>query len=906
MAFVWGLAGAFIGLVAGSLFGDGGILLGLAGGAIGGLLWSRQGKLAARLARAEEQLADLWATRAQETTRAPLSTPATQPAQGSSSAPTVPMPAAVATATAPVAPAAGVLDLRALPSAPAIPAVPPAPPRPLFPDMPAQAPRENGIDKLIGAVKRWFTEGNVPVKVGMLVLFAGVAALLKYAADEGWLTLPIELRLAGVALAAIAGLAFGWRQRRQRRAFALALQGGAIGVLLLVVFAAFRLYSLLPAGAAFALMIVLVAGVGVLAVLQDALALAVLGLLAGFAAPILLSTGDGNHVALFSYYALLNLAILAVAWRRGWRVLNLLGFFFTFGIATAWGVLRYRPELFASTEPFLLFHFALYLVIPILHALRHGAHPLKSIDGTLVFGTPLVAFAQQAALLDGERLPIALSALAAATLYLVLAWTLLRRVRLLGECFAVLAVAFATLAVPLAFSARVTGCVFALEGAALVWLGLRQGRRLPQVSGLLLQLIAALAMAYAFIGYPGDVPVFANARFFAAVLIAIAAFASAWLYLRAQQQPVLSGLLYFWGLAWWLGAVVTEIDRAIPAVLAAPALLAALALTSWLAAEAERRWRRPALAWTVVAGLWAGVPLALAIAMRGQPLAGWALAAHAVYAGAGVRALACLRGSGAIAPAHLGWLWTWTVVAALALHVLARDLDLGAGWRHAAIVLPLIVMLLLALRVPRALAWPVGDGFARYRPVVSGSLAVVLALAFVGGLFDAGASAPLPFLPVLNPLELAGIGALAGFAAWLRSADAGGFAQARSLLLAAAAFAFITAATLRGAHHLAGAPWDAGVLSSSVSQTSLAVVWSVLGVAGWVTGSRRGQRGLWLAGALLMAIVLVKLLLIDRQHLGNLFGIASFIAYGLLCTLIGYLAPAPPRSGGAATNEATP
>ena len=44
-----------------------------------------------------------------------------------------------------------------------------------------------------------------------------------------------------------------------------------------------------------------------------------------------------------------------------------------------------------------------------------------------------------------------------------------------------------------------------------------------------------------------------------------------------------------------------------------------------------------------------------------------------------------------------------------------------------------------------------------------------------------------------------------------------------------------------------------------------------------------------------MAVVLAKLLLIDRQHLGNLFGIASFMAYGLLCTLVGYLAPAPPR-----------
>ncbi|MEP6897431.1 MAG: DUF2339 domain-containing protein, partial [Rhodanobacter sp.] len=60
-------------------------------------------------------------------------------------------------------------------------------------------------------------------------------------------------------------------------------------------------------------------------------------------------------------------------------------------------------------------------------------------------------------------------------------------------------------------------------------------------------------------------------------------------------------------------------------------------------------------------------------------------------------------------------------------------------------------------------------------------------------------------------------------------------------------------------------------------------------------GSRRGQRLVWLAGAVTMGVVLAKLLFVDRSHLGNLFGIASFIAYGLLCTVIGYLAPAPPK-----------
>ena len=106
----------------------------------------------------------------------------------------------------------------------------------------------NFIERGIGAVKRWFTEGNVPVKIGMLVLLAGVAALLKYVSDQGWLVLPIELRLAGVTVGALGLLAFGWHQRERRRLFALALQGGAIGVLLLTIFAAFKRFELLNPG----------------------------------------------------------------------------------------------------------------------------------------------------------------------------------------------------------------------------------------------------------------------------------------------------------------------------------------------------------------------------------------------------------------------------------------------------------------------------------------------------------------------------------------------------------------------------------------------------------------------------------------------------------------------------------
>jgi uncharacterized membrane protein len=861
-----------------------------------GFVLARLQTLSEAVARLQGEIAEL--RRAQAAPHAATAAP-----EASVAAPSPPAPEATADAATSIAVP---LPEETAP-APAPPIATPAvePLRVPSPRAAEAAPRTPGlVENLVAALKRWFTEGNVPVKIGMLVLFAGVAALLKLASDQGWLSVPVELRLAGVAAAAIAGLAFGWRQRRLRRSFALGLQGGAIGVLLLTVFAAFRLYGLLPPGAAFALMLVLVAGAGVLAVLQDSLALAVLGILAGFAAPILISTGSGNHVVLFAYYALLNLAVLAIAWLRPWRALNLLGFFFTYAIGTAWGVLRYRSELFASTEPFLLTYFAIYLAIPVLYARRRDPQRRDLVDGTLVFGNPLVAFALQAALLEGARLPLAYSALALAAIYALLAWRLLprERLRVLGESFAVLAVGFATLAVPLALSARSTACTFALEGAALVWLGLRQGRLLPRLSGLLLQALAAAAFGFGLFvdGVSAGTMPIANGNFIGAVLIAGAAFVSAWLHGRTPARPPLALPLYLWGLAWWLGAGLGEIDRFVDPAFQLHAAFAFASLTALLAALAWRRLSYPALAWTAAAM----VAVALLFVLDGidrtsplyRPIPLAALAAYAVFGGYALRVLR----DGPALPlrvAHLCWLWTWTAAAALLLFQLAARAQLADGWGLGLATLPLIAAFAFALLRPGLLAPPVGERFAEHRTGLLVSQAAVSAIAFVALLAHAGGAAPLPFVPLLNPIELAQIGLLLCLARWLSDPAAAGFPPPlRTLSLAVAGFAFVTMATLRAVHHYEGVPWGAPLWDSNPAQTALTVVWSLGGVLAWIRGSRRGQRALWLAGAVLMGLVLAKLLLIDRLRLGNLFGIASFIAYGLLCTVIGYFAPAPARA----------
>lgn len=385
----------------------------------------------------------------------------------------------------------------------------PAPVAP--PQKPAEPRGPNLIERGISAARNWLFGGNTVLRVGVVLLFFGLAFLLRYA-TEG-MVVPIELRYAGVAAAALALLALGWWLRRRNSNYALMLQGTGIAVLYLTVFAAMRLHPLLDPSAALGLLVAVTVFSAILAITQDALGLAAAAALGGFAAPILTSTGEGNHVALFSYFALLNAGILAIAWFKAWRLLNLIGFVGTFGIGFAWGLRSYTPELLWSTEPFLIVFFLMYLAIGLLFArrklrdlqdapaeadrealLQWSARKGDYVDGTLLFGPPIIGFGLQFALVQHLEFAAAFSALALGMIYMALAKVLMGgRAMLLGETCLALGVIFASLAIPLGLDARWTSAAWAVEGAGIFWLGLRQHRPFARAFALLLQLGSALA-----------------------------------------------------------------------------------------------------------------------------------------------------------------------------------------------------------------------------------------------------------------------------------------------------------------------------------------------------------------------------------------------------------------------------
>lgn len=809
----------------------------------------------------------------------------------------------------------------------------------------------NALELALAAAKNWLLGGNTIVRVGLVILFIGLSFLARYAAVAG--LFPVEFRLAAIAAAGIALLTVGFKKRAAKPGFALALQGAGVAVMYLTVFASFRLYGLVPPLAAFGLMMVVCALSCALALLQNSRALAVAAFAGGFAVPILLSTGQGSHVSLFSYYSVLNLAILFIAYKRSWRILNMVGFIATFGVATAWGALKYAPENYATAQPFLIGFVLIYVLTAILYARNTPTKLGNAVDSTLVFGTPLIGFGLQAGLVHHLELGTAFSALGFGALYLLLATVLTRRAhdnyRLLIECFIAIGVGFATLAVPLALDARWTSAVWALEGAGAFWVGMRQARWMPRAFGLLLQGVAAAAFLNTVGSNSSPLP-FANAAFIGALLIALPAIMIAW-WLRqalphsesrlakgyAALEAQLGVPVYLYGFVFWCLAWVLEISRAVPGIEASlpyqpvfsqstAQLLTLLAVVSsaWLAQGLglAKNWR--VATWPSRVSL--AVLAATLLLQMGSGFNVLSTPAWAVWPVALLLHYFMLRKNDTTAQGaalrlnhavHVGGAWLVTVLLADGLWFWIGKGDLwGSAWASVVLLMSAIAVLwILAAWAGRAsqssklaaFKWPLNPHAEAYFWTAAVPLAaLVFGGALAVALHSSGRTNPLPYIPLLNPTDLTIALALGALVFWRRAVVAAlptpagsGWVRGRNALVAVAALAFIALNTvwLRIAHHFFGVRWRLDALFDSfVVQTGYAILWTLLALSLMVIAHRRVQRPLWLVGAGLLGLVVLKLLAIDLSNVGGAERIIAFIAVGVLMLVVGYFAPLPPKS----------
>lgn len=427
----------------------------------------------------------------------------------------------------------------AKPAAPPLPPAPTtAPPRP-SPSVAARKGRGIGweqLERVIGG--NWFN------RIGIIAVILSIGFFLKYAIEHQWMGPLARVLLAGAGGTAL--LLWGERMaRRGYRHYGQGLSGGGIAILYLTIQAASVLYGLIGSQTAFALM----TGVTILSVLlsvrNDALAMAVLGLIGGFLTPLLLSSGEENQTVLFCYLLLLDLGVLAVAHWRRWPILAWLAFFGTTFLSAVWWVTWYDSEKFAETVLFFTLLFLVFAFVPVVSILtrRVGA---SQWDGLLLFA-------------NGGLYGIALHDLleanyqewqgAMAVVLGLFHFGLGRWVRrwetgdhYLQRTLTGLAVLCWTVALPIQLDQQWVTIGWAIEGALLAILGWSTGRRLTRIAAGLVFLIAVAhwigidlsAAAYSSGQATSFIPIF-NLRGGSMLALLICLLLAAW---SSQQWPL--------------------------------------------------------------------------------------------------------------------------------------------------------------------------------------------------------------------------------------------------------------------------------------------------------------------------------------------------------------------------------
>ena len=226
----------------------------------------------------------------------------------------------------------------------------------------------------------------------------------------------------------------------------------------------------------------------------------------------------------------------------------------------------------------------------------------------------------------------------------------------------------------------------------------------------------------------------------------------------------------------------------------------------------------------------------------------------------------------------------------------------GGTWPFVAWALvPVAALFVVTALVDRA-GWPIGRHRTLYAVAAAGPVAAYLWVwIFIANAASDGRAAPLAYVPILNPLDLACLAALAAVATWYVALHRRGLAARvapaeAGIALGVAAFAWANGALLRTLHHWAGIPYELDdMLRSTLAQTAISVFWTVLAVGVMLFATRQARRGIWLTGGFLLGVVVVKLFIFDLSRLAGLERIVSFLAVGILLLAIGYFSPVPPR-----------
>lgn len=391
---------------------------------------------------------------------------------------------------------------------------------------PKQAKQNNDIEKFIGE--------NVTNKIGIAVLVLGISFFVKYAIDKNWINETGRVIIGLVSGSILIGLAHNFRN--SYRSFSSVLVGGGLTVFYFSIAFAFHQYHLIGQTAAFIIMLFITAFAVVLSLFYKRQELAILATIGGFITPFLVSTGQNNYVALFTYLCILNSGLMVLAWFKRWPAIDTIALFFTTIIFGGWLIresfsrgtgLPYKNALLFATLFYLLF-----VAMNIINTLRLK-DKFTGFDFIILFSTNFLYYGAGMIALDywNEGAYQGLFTGLLGSFNIVLAALFYKKKsadRNFVSLLIGLAVTFISLVAPVEFDGNPIVLFWAAESVILLWLYQRSSISLLKfASGLvLLLMLFSLLLNWSDIYLSGTIllPVLLNKGFITTAVAAGALF----------------------------------------------------------------------------------------------------------------------------------------------------------------------------------------------------------------------------------------------------------------------------------------------------------------------------------------------------------------------------------------------
>lgn len=223
---------------------------------------------------------------------------------------------------------------------------------------------------------------------GIALAIAG-SLFAKYSIDNDLISPPLRIAIllaVGVGALVLSGVVRGRGHLTSSNSIAAA----GIALLYTAFYAAYALYKLVPIAPSFAGFVMVTITASVMAVRNQSPFIAVLGLLGGFATPLILSTGEDREIGFFSYLFLLNVGMLWVASRLRNGMLAALCSVSTVLLQVIWFQKYMSPEKLGIT-------LALFLAFALLFLFSSSRQPKEGGQGgrfaSLAAGLAPMAFA---------------------------------------------------------------------------------------------------------------------------------------------------------------------------------------------------------------------------------------------------------------------------------------------------------------------------------------------------------------------------------------------------------------------------------------------------------------------------------------------------------------------------------